>query len=317
MRAKARSVLKQILTAASYDVHEEDDPLDLSAVGSDDALVVLCSDDPGTIEEFDETTYRLRSGDGEIVCRKLLLAADGAAAAGSCTCWDMNDLARYAGEAARAYVLGRRLALDLAASEPEPVQRQRPPAAEQQPRDEPEGPEIPHLPVQVSESRAVGIAGVKGAAKCRFIPHWHYRCTSTGDRQIKDKYVSFEADETGVLNGINGLRMEVEADRVETSAVPFGSEVLRPHIGKDEAEERLRREVIENLTQKVRFRQAKGDAIFYEEKVLKPDKNNITVDVRLIYVPVWQIRGGSRIVEVNAFTGEVLSTPMDEGVELL
>ncbi len=315
MRDKARNVLKQILTAASYDVHEEDDPLDLSAVGSDDALVVLCSDDAETIDEFDAVTYRLRCGDGEIICTRLLFSGVGATAE-NCICWDMDDLARYAGEAARAHVLGRRLDIDLTA--PVPVAPEQPRAAVADDEDEAlSGPEIPHLPVLVGEKRAVGIAGVHGAAKCRFIPHWEYCYTSTGERQIKDKFVSFEAEGTGILNGINGLRMEMETDRVETSAVPFGSEVLRPHIGKDEAEELLRKEVVESLTQKVRFRQEKGDAIFYEEKILKPDRNNIAVDIRLVYVPVWQVRGGSKIVEVNAFTGEVLSTPMDEGVELL
>jgi hypothetical protein len=35
-----------------------------------------------------------------------------------------------------------------------------------------------------------------------------------------------------------------------------------------------------------------------------------------MYVPVWQVRG-KKIVEINAFTGEILSQPMDEGVEIL
>ena len=71
-------------------------------------------------------------------------------------------------------------------------------------------------------------------------------------------------------------------------------------------------ELIERLTQKVRIKQEKGDAIFYEEKILKPDRKNITVDTKQVYIPVWQIRG-KKIVEVNAFTGELLSEPMDEG----
>jgi hypothetical protein len=60
----------------------------------------------------------------------------------------------------------------------------------------------------------------------------------------------------------------------------------------------------------------KGDAIFYEEKVIKPDRKNIQLDIMQVYVPVWQVKG-KKIVEVNAFTGEILSEPMDEGVEIL
>ncbi len=36
-REKARNVLKRILAAASYDVEEVGDPLDLSVIGSEDA----------------------------------------------------------------------------------------------------------------------------------------------------------------------------------------------------------------------------------------------------------------------------------------
>jgi hypothetical protein len=74
-------------------------------------------------------------------------------------------------------------------------------------------------------------------------------------------------------------------------------------------------ELIEKLTQRVRIKQEKGDAIFYEEKVLKPDRKNITIEFQQVFVPVWQIRG-KKIAEVNAFTGELLTEPMDEGVEV-
>ena len=40
------------------------------------------------------------------------------------------------------------------------------------------------------------------------------------------------------------------------------------------------------------------------------------MELSRVFVPVWQIRGRS-IVEINAFSGETLSSPMDEGVEIL
>ena len=60
----------------------------------------------------------------------------------------------------------------------------------------------------------------------------------------------------------------------------------------------------------------KGDAIFYEEKVIRPEKKNIQLDIAQVFVPVWQIKG-KKIVEVNATTGDILAVPMDEGVEIL
>ncbi len=318
-RDKARSVLKRILTAASYDVEEAGEPLDLSAIGNGDALVVLCSNDPETIEKFDSTTYRLRTGGDGVVCRKLLFTLDPGVQTEDCIQWGADELACYAGRAVLAEVLGESLALDLprpaAEIRGEPAGRAAPaPAVEE---EQEEGPEIPHLPVRVGEKRACGIAGLHGSAKCRFIPYWSYRYVSAGEREIKDRLVSFDAEGAGAINAINGLRMELDPDTIEYGPVPFGSEIVPGRLVREDVEEQIVREVVERLTQRIRFRYEKGDAIFYEEKTLKPDRSNIKVDLETIYVPVWQVRGGSKIVEVNGFTGEILSMPMDEGVELL
>jgi hypothetical protein len=317
-REKARNVLKRILIAASYDVEEVGDPLDLSAVGSEDALVALCSDDPEAIESFDSMTYRLRTGDDDWICRKLLFTLDPAVQTEDCIHWGPDEFVLYAGRAALAEVLGQSLVLDF--GRPAPVIRREPvetiPAAavEEEPQ---EGPELPHLPVQVAEKRACGIAGLHGLAKCRFIPYWNYRYVSAGEREIKDRLVSFDAEGAGAINAINGLKMEIDPDDIERGPVPFGSEIVSARLVREDVEEQLVRDVVDRLTQRVRFRYEKGDAIFYEEKTLKPDRSNIKVDLETVYVPVWQVRGGSKIVEVNGFTGEVLSMPMDEGVELL
>ncbi|MCK9276590.1 MAG: hypothetical protein M0P22_00695 [Methanoculleus sp.] len=316
-REKARNVLKRILIAASYSVEEVDDPQVFSAIGNGDALVVLCSDDPETIRKFDSMNYRLRTGDDDLVCRKLLFTLDPSVQTEDCIRWGADEFVRYAGRAALAEVLGQTLVLDLG----RPVQVLRDEPAEAAPvaeEEEPEmGPELPHLPLQVTEKRACGIAGLHGSAKCRFIPYWSYHYVSTGEREVKDRLVSFDAEGAGAINAINGMKMELDPGTIERGPVPFGSEVVPARLVREDVEGQLVRDVVDRLTQRVRFRYEKGDAIFYEEKTLKPDRNNIRVDLEIVYVPVWQVRGGSRIVEVNAFTGEVLSIPMDEGVELL
>ena len=317
IREKARSVLKRILAAASYDVEEVGEPLDLSAIGSEDALVVLCSDDPEAVRDFDSMIYRLRTGEEDWVCRKLLFTLDPAVQVEDCIRWGPDEFALHAGRAAFAEVLGQSLILDI----PPPAFEVRRGHIEASPvavKDESqEGPEIPHLSVKVSEKRASGIAGLHGSAKCRFIPYWNYRYVSTGEREVKDRLVSFDSEGSGAINAINGLRMEINPDDIERSPVPFGSEIVSTRLVQEDVEEQLLRDITDRLTQRVRFRYEKGDAIFYEEKTLKPDRNNIKIDIDIVYVPVWQVRGGSKIVEVNGFTGEVLSMPMDEGVELL
>lgn len=317
-REKARNVLKRILEAASYNVEEVDDPQVFSAIRDGTALLVLCSDDPEIIRKFDSMNYRLHAGGDEMVCRKLLFTLDPTVQTEDCIRWGADEFVLYAGRAALAEVLGQTLILDL--GQPVHLLRDEPVEAASAVAEEEEqemGPELPHLPLQISEKRACGIAGLHGSAKCRFIPYWSYRYTSTGEREVKDRLVSFDAEGAGAINAINGIKMELDPGTIERGAVPFGSEIVPARLVREDVEEQIVREVVDRLTQRVRFRYEKGDAIFYEEKTLKPDRNNIQVDLEIIYVPVWQVRGGSRIVEVNGFTGEILSVPMDEGVELL
>lgn len=315
-REKARNMLKWILAAASYDVEEVGDPLDLSAIGSEDALVVLCSNDPETIESFDSMTYRLRIGDEDWVCRKLLFTLNPEVRTDDCIQWGPDEFVRQAGRAALAEVLGQHLILDIPSTDRE-TPRNQVEATPQVDQELEEGPEIPHLPIKVPEKRACKIAGIQGTAKCRFIPYWSYSYVSRGEREVKNRAISFDAEGGGAINAINGLKMEIDPGEIKRGQIPAGSEIVPPRLMREDVEEEIVQEVTELLTQRIRFRYEKGDTIFYEEKTLKPDRNNIRIELETVYVPVWQVRGGSKIVEINAFSGEILSMPMDEGVELL
>jgi hypothetical protein len=314
MREKAKNAMRLILEAARFDVEEVDEPLDLSAVREGVCLLVLCSNDRNLISQFDKTNYSLMIDDHEMNCKKLLFSIDKDIVTENCIQWGVDEFVRYTGEAVLADILNRELALDLALSKsmkPPTV----PPAGSAAAQTQPSGISIPHFPVKLTEQAAIRAAGVQGAAKLRFMPYYLFHYTSTGEQVYKDRRIPFDADGWSALNAINGIKIDIDNKQIEETEIPGGAEVCNPHIRKDEASERMVNELIDRLTQKVRIKQEKGDAIFYEEKILKPDKKNITIDTLQVYIPVWQIRG-KKIVEVNAFTGELLSEPMDEGVEV-
>jgi hypothetical protein len=310
MREKAKNAMRLILEAARFEVEEVDDPLDLSAVRDSVCLLVLCSNDRNLIGQFDKTNYSLMIDDHEINCKKLLFTLDKEVSTENCIQWGVDEFVRFTGEAVLADIVGRELALDLT-----PSKARKAAAAAAQKEEEPSGITLPHFPVKLTEQAAIRAAGVQGTAKLRFIPYFLYHYTSSGEQVYKDRRIPFDADGWGAINGINGIKIDLDGKLVEDTEIPGGAEVCDPHIRKDEATERIVVELIDRLTQKVRIKQEKGDAIFYEEKILKPDRKNIAVDTKQVYIPVWQIRG-KKIVEVNAFTGELLSEPMDEGVEV-
>jgi len=318
MREKAKNAMRLILEAARFEVDEVDEPLDLSAVREGICLLVLCSNEKEVITQFDKTNYSLMVNDHEMTCKKLLFTLEKDLNTENCVQWGVDEFVQYAGEAVLADILDRELALDLSATR---VKKAAVSAAggaggAQAPApQEPSGITIPHFPVKLNEQAAIRAAGIQGAAKLRFIPYFLFHYTSTGEQVYKDRRIPFDADGWGAINAINGIKIELDGKQVIEAEIPAGAEVSDPHIAKEEASERIVNELIERLTQKVRIKQEKGDAIFYEEKILKPDKKNIKVDAKQVYIPVWQIRG-KKIVEVNAFTGELLSEPMDEGVEV-
>jgi hypothetical protein len=317
MREKAKNAMRLILEAARFEVDEVDEPLDLSAVREGTCLLVLCSNDKEVITQFDKTNYSLMVNDHEMTCKKLLFTLEKEIPTENTVQWGVDEFVRYAGEAVLADILDRELALDLSGTTAKKAAvagaagTAGAPAAPQ----ERAGITLPHFPVKITEQAAIRTAGIQGAAKLRFIPYHLFHYTSTGEQVYKDRRIPFDADGWGAINAINGIKLELDGKQVVEDEVPAGAEVADPHIAKEEASERIVSELIERLTQKVRIKQEKGDAIFYEEKVLKPDRKNIKVDSKQVYIPVWQIRG-KKIVEVNAFTGELLSEPMDEGVEV-
>lgn len=306
MRDRAREAVRRILEAASYEVEDLERPLDLSAIGAGECLIVQCSDSGDEIGQFDRTNYRCRIEEREVMSRKLLFTLNDSARTEHCVRWGIGDLERLAGRAAVASVLGERLSLDLGQEAP----------AAAGPAVEEAGPEIPHVGVKVDEKRARAISGESGAGTLRFIPYWRYSYRSSGQKGYGNQVVTFNAEKAGAINAINGVETGEELGQVQVSPVPVSAVILKPMVQKAEAEEKLRDRVVGELTQKVRIRQVKGDTIFYEERIFKPERKDIAIELELVHVPVWQFRG-KKFVELNAVTGVVLSEPMDTGAELL
>jgi hypothetical protein len=305
MRSRARDALSHIFTSASFEVEELESPLDLSATRGNECVVILISDQPSEVQEFDQRNYRLQMGEREITCKKLLFTTSTSISHRSCIRWGMEEMGAFAGKAAIAGVLGTTLDLSL---EAQPSAGSAPP--------ELVGPEILHLPLKVDRQRAVQIAGIDGVPHSRYIPYWQYHAVCKGEREYKGKSVTFNGEMNGILNAINGQSADLSDAPLEKSGILPDAELAQPKIGKDEARQRIQQALMEGQTKKVRIRVEKGDAIYYEEKTFRPEEQEVKVELTSIYVPIWAVKG-KRIVEVNAYTGEVLIEPMDEGVEIL
>jgi len=311
LRENAGNAVKAILETAGFEVQEVEAPVDFSAMREGEVLLVICSNDRAQIQEFDRTRFRLKVDDEELECRKLVFSLEDTIETENCIVWGVKEFVRYAGEATLARILERTLSLSFASA-----RKEAPQGEERQPGVASSGITLPHLPIKVGKQAAEKIAGVAGTTTLRFIPHWVFHYVSSGEQVYKDHQVLFDGDGAGAINAINGLRIELDASAVAEKEIPADAEVLKAKISKENAAEQVYADLIEQLTKQVRIKQVKGDAIFYEEKVIRPEKKNIQLDITQAFVPVWQVRG-KKIVEVNATNGDILAVPMDEGVEIL
>jgi len=307
-REKTSKAVSEILKAAGFDVHHASAPLDMSAIRKSTYLLVMCTNDPDEAFSYSETEYTIKVEQEEKICKKLLVTFDPSISADNCMVWYPEEFALYAGEAVLARVLGKTLLLPLDDTEYVPYSMRSSP-------DTDGGLRIPHLPVRIHRDEAEENAGIPGVATLRFIPYWMFRYTCRGSASYKDQNVNFDGTGSGALNAINGALVDLDADTITRREIPEGSEITKPSIARNTAEEKILTHLISSMTERVRIRQVKGDAIFYEERNLSPERDNITLELRDIYIPVWQIKG-KKIVEINAYTGKKLLEPLDDGVEI-
>ena len=172
------------------------------------------------------------------------------------------------------------------------------------------------LPLRISGQEAARVARQQGNTVLRMIPYWYYQYKSGGEATYKGKSVSFDEEGSGWINAINDLPGQFGDVVPQEAELPQDAEVMAPVTSMDDAKERVKADLIKKLTRRVRIKTTAGDAIFAEEKDFRPSDENIELVFKKVYVPVWQVRGKKDIVEVNAYSGEELTLPSDEGCEV-
>ena len=67
----------------------------------------------------------------------------------------------------------------------------------------------------------------------------------------------------------------------------------------------------------MRFNNLEGQAIIYEQRSISPKADEIELDMDLVYIPVWEVKGKRNSLEINAYNASVFEEPIDEDAEFL
>lgn len=156
-------------------------------------------------------------------------------------------------------------------------------------------------------------------AVLKFVPFWKYRYNVEAEKRFRSKVLSIVGKGKGFLNALNKSKEEMEIEGLSTpTRVPAVQyELKRPNVDKKQAEKILLDFIKEENTREIRFNNTEGQAVIYEHRSIGPRADEIQLDMELVYIPVWEVKGKRNSLEINAYTAKVLEEPVDEDAEFL
>jgi hypothetical protein len=111
--------------------------------------------------------------------------------------------------------------------------------------------------------------------------------------------------------------MEINGLAAPTRIPAVHYELKRPNVDKKQAEKILLGLIIEENTREIRINNTEGQAVIYEHRSISPRSEEIQLDIELVYIPVWEVKGKRNSLEINAYNAKVLEEPIDEDAEFL
>jgi hypothetical protein len=153
----------------------------------------------------------------------------------------------------------------------------------------------------------------------KFVPFWKYKYNIEVEKKFRSKVLSITGEGKGLLNALNKSREElkIEGFGVPTRVPSVEYEVKRPNVDKKQAQKIILDLIIEENTREMRFNNMEGQAIIYEVRSISPKPEEVELDIELVYIPIWEVKGKRNSLEINAYNAKVLEQPMDEDAEFL
>ena len=176
---------------------------------------------------------------------------------------------------------------------------------------------------RISKNQAIIIAkpyiSSPREAVLKFVPFWSYRYSVEAEKRFKSKVLSIVGEGKGFLNALNKSKeeMEIEGLAVPTRIPAVQYELKRSNVDRKQAEKILLSLIIEENTREIHFNNTEGQAVIYEHRSFSPRSEEIRLDMELVYIPFWEVKGKRNSLEINAYNAKVLEEPVDEDAEFL
>jgi len=179
------------------------------------------------------------------------------------------------------------------------------------------------VPVNIGKQDALSIAEAKiGAPKSqslKFIPVWYYSYSFDVQKKYKSKIVDLTGEGEGYIQAITGENFFSKyRDIKENILMPTQNyEIKEPSIQKKDAAGKALNSIIREHTKEVRLNEMIGDTIVFENKIVAPDPSEINIQIDLLYVPFWEIKGKREVIDINGYDGHIMAIKLYNDAELV
>ena len=176
--------------------------------------------------------------------------------------------------------------------------------------------------IRVDERRAIatakGFVSSATSAAIEFVPFWNYSYVIDTYRQHKTKAIHLSAEGSGAINALNREKHEYLQEVCDSISVPCQDyEIKSPTVTKIEAREEILNDAIESNTKNISSTSTSGGAIITEHRTARPLAKDVDIDMELVYLPVWEVKGMKGSIMIDAHDGSAMTTPIDDDVEFL
>ena len=182
---------------------------------------------------------------------------------------------------------------------------------------------LPSLPINMAKTSAIKISQAKiGKVQdllLKFIPSYSYKYQFDAKRKFRSKIIDLNGQGEGMVNAITGEHTFTRSsDPLEYAEIMTENyQIKEPALSDEEAKKKVLDAVILKHSRKMKVDEVKGDAIISESKTLSPLEYEIKLAITIVYIPVWEIQGKQNTIDINAYDGHILETPVDDDAEFV
>ena len=153
----------------------------------------------------------------------------------------------------------------------------------------------------------------------KFVPYWKYTYTLKVDRKIGNDQVKMSAAGEGLFNAVNGNEDTIELGEIGTQTeIPDTEYVMKqPKMTKEEAQKKIVEKLKREHTQEVKSNDTDAQSIIYQNKIFRPQERDFEIKLTQVFASIWEVQGKKESLEINAYNGQPLSNPADDGAEFV